>query len=656
MNTTPSQADHRRTIIGNRELKFLSVILVLALLNGVWYIAIVPPWQHYDEPNHFEYAWLLANRSGLPNAGDYDQGMRRAVAQSMIDYGFFEGLGFLPELDNTEQPIWIGGYSQLNDLPLYYLIASLPLRMFPDANVTSQLYALRSVSLLFFLVTVFASWRIASLLTPQRHSVRILLPFTLALLPGFVDIMTAVNNDSAAIAIFSLFLWAQLALIIKGFSIGRLIYAAIPAILAYWTKNTIYIAIPFFVISLLFSLSRKRFWRLSVWGVILAGIGVSLLFVLSWGDAALWDRNTLQESPTRAFISPAPVGEYALRLDISPDRSDRVSQIRQIIPPKVVRELGGRNVTLGAWIWSSQPVHVIPLRLADGGLHQADADPITLGTQPVFVAVQAKLPRKTDRAWVILLPWYEEMDTDVTIYFDGLVLAEGNKPLTIAPAFTNANSSQGVWGRKPFANLLRNASAESSWSQIRSWADELGSKLLPDNGRPSLVLYSLLDMKATGEYYDLTTSVLFRSFWAVFGWGHVFLLGHNPYQKLGVVTLVGMIGAIIALGRIKRAIQSHKWIDWEALGFLGMTLISVWGITWVRGSIYLFYRLYFPIARYAYPVIIPTMLILTVGLWEVLNRSSKKLHLPEWIPLSVYCAFFLFLDIYSLVSIHLFYT
>jgi hypothetical protein len=44
----------------------LIAILLLAAINGLFYIFIVPPWQHYDEPNHFEYIWLLA-AGKLPN-------------------------------------------------------------------------------------------------------------------------------------------------------------------------------------------------------------------------------------------------------------------------------------------------------------------------------------------------------------------------------------------------------------------------------------------------------------------------------------------------------------------------------------------------------------------------------------------------------------
>ena len=80
------------------EYFILSAILFLALVNGLLYVFIVPPWQHYDEPNHFEYVWLLADRSERPKPGDYDTGMRRDVARSMIEHKFYDGWGTPPDL------------------------------------------------------------------------------------------------------------------------------------------------------------------------------------------------------------------------------------------------------------------------------------------------------------------------------------------------------------------------------------------------------------------------------------------------------------------------------------------------------------------------------------------------------------------------------
>ena len=49
-----------------RETRVLGVILLLGLVHDLVYILFVPLWQHYDEPAHFEYAWLIANRGSLP--------------------------------------------------------------------------------------------------------------------------------------------------------------------------------------------------------------------------------------------------------------------------------------------------------------------------------------------------------------------------------------------------------------------------------------------------------------------------------------------------------------------------------------------------------------------------------------------------------------
>src|SRR5215211_3224079 len=68
------------------------LLLLIALAQGLLYLALMPPWQHYDEPTHFEYAWLIANREQLPRYPDTDPVMRREVAASMLEHGFFRYL------------------------------------------------------------------------------------------------------------------------------------------------------------------------------------------------------------------------------------------------------------------------------------------------------------------------------------------------------------------------------------------------------------------------------------------------------------------------------------------------------------------------------------------------------------------------------------
>src|SRR5512147_1989311 len=110
-----------------KDYQFLLIALMVGLTFGTLFVFLMPPWQHYDEPNHFEYVWLIAKQGKLPSPDDYDQSMRKAVATSMINHGFFKGMT-PPDLNLADGPIWIGTYSQLTNLPLYYIVAAIPLR------------------------------------------------------------------------------------------------------------------------------------------------------------------------------------------------------------------------------------------------------------------------------------------------------------------------------------------------------------------------------------------------------------------------------------------------------------------------------------------------------------------------------------------------
>ncbi|MBA3530942.1 MAG: hypothetical protein H0T73_03320, partial [Ardenticatenales bacterium] len=168
----------------------LFLVLAIALFQGLLYMFLLPPWQHYDEPTHFEYAWLLANRSGLPERGDEEQLMRREVAASMVAHHFYWNLTN-PDLLTDVGRIYIG-ISELPHPPVYYLLVSLPLRLARHLDFTTQLYLARSVSLLMFLLIILIGAYFARSLTGADHPLRWLLPLCMALLPPFVNQMTAV--------------------------------------------------------------------------------------------------------------------------------------------------------------------------------------------------------------------------------------------------------------------------------------------------------------------------------------------------------------------------------------------------------------------------------------------------------------------------------
>lgn len=141
-----------------------TLVLLIALAQALLYLALVPPWQHYDEPTHFEYAWLIANRDHLPTFGDSDLAMRRDVAASMLEHDFFRELQNMNSLKVDQVP-WIG-FSELQHPVTYYILLSLPLRFVRHLDIASQLYVARSVSLLLFVLTIAIVAAIMRDLTP----------------------------------------------------------------------------------------------------------------------------------------------------------------------------------------------------------------------------------------------------------------------------------------------------------------------------------------------------------------------------------------------------------------------------------------------------------------------------------------------------------
>ena len=254
----------------------LLLILLFGLVHGIIYVFTIPPWWHYDEAGHFEYSWLIANRPGWPHVNTYDEAMRRQVAESMLKSGFYSVQNYTPDLAGSA-PVWIGGNSQVGDPPAYYLLTSLPLRLLSHADINVQLYSMRLVSLVLLLLTLFLTWKIIGELFGQNHPLQWIVPVFMALLPGFLDTMTAASNDVGAVAAFTLFLWVSLRLMKQRLSLLRLVWVVLATALCYLTQKTVWIAVVILPLVALFAIFRGRTRRF-LW----AAIGLGSMVVSSW--------------------------------------------------------------------------------------------------------------------------------------------------------------------------------------------------------------------------------------------------------------------------------------------------------------------------------------------------------------------------------------
>jgi len=624
----------------------LLVFLLIALCQALLYTFLIPPWWHYDEPGHFEFAWQIVHFDHWPRPNEWDETVRRQIAASMLQYGYYKPLNYQPDLSGTE-PVFIGVAPQTTDYPLYYLIASLPLHFLSGADFAVQNRAVRLVSVTLFLITVWVTWKSVGELLPEGHPIQWMVTLFVILLPGFTDTMTAINDDAGAALAFSLFVWASLRIMRRGFSWQRLLGLILAISACFWTKNTAWPAVGFGPLVLLLSIFRGRA-RWIIWGMVLTGVTVALLFTLRWGDARFWYRGTSQDENTRMEYAHAPAGQYVFHLHYRAGQPQ--PWIGQFISAQQIRPLRKKIVTLGAWIWASEPVEIrMPvLRMAiykEDNFEYSPSQTISITTTPAFYLVSFKIPYAAENGWLEIIPSPTLKNNELHIYLDGIVLAEGTH--TGIPQFSDPFAQSGIWDGQPFRNHVRGASAEAAWF----WVNPSLNKIIQGKEFPfgslDILLSSLQDWPAQNAYYRNVISRLLWTFWGHPARDKVNLPG-TPliYELLQWVTAMGLLGAALFLWRKARS------IPWTEVTVLGLMVLVGWGITAIRGSGSLLMRYpLIPWARYAFPVIIPTALLLCTGWKEILGHLGHILRLSVPQQGLIFAIFMFTLDFFALLGI-----
>ena len=644
-------------------MKRIQLILILAMIHGLIYVFIIPPWQHYDEPGHFEYSWLIANRLKLPQVGDYDQDMRLSVGKSLIDSSFFAA-GKQPNLTDPSKPIWIG-ISQLIDPPLYYVIDAIPLLVLKGAAIDFQLYGGRIVSLLFLLLTVFCAYKITQELTPTDHPLQWMVPLFISALPAFVEFMTSINDFVAAIAIFSLWLFVSVKLI-KGFSFkyaGLLFLLTLACIL---TQKILYPVIAYLPIVFLLSIIPGKFKYLAWISTAIISFLVILL-VFRWGDAAFWLRTNNQDIPSRASIQENLNDSYILQGKVYPDSSwgniypSRNPGFFQLVPSDISSQLQGKTVTIGAWVWSTRNITGYGPGL-NSLLQVQDRwfgfKRVKLSNEPLFIASVVQLPEHQERLQIWLRTTAEESQ-DVTIYFSGIILVEGAWSVDTPPLLIDKEGSKGIWGSQTFTNLVRNPQFQQAWPYMEANLFQIISNKIQEL-KPvhiSSFLSLFLDIPGTKWYTASTGQVIFQTFWARFCWGQVPLITvpplFYPYQILSFITLMGFIGTLLTGFRLFKRYK-HEYLF--LLVIIGATLLVAlfYGVFIMGGA--LRYRAFIPTARYIFPAIIPISLILVLG-WQGISAWVTKLSkIPPKLMTILYWGFLIGLDLFSIASVLVYFT
>lgn len=616
--------------------KKLAIFLIIGLLHGLIYIFVTPPWWHHDEAGHFQVAWFIANHDRRPEWNEFDDALQTELLDSLEQYHIFDYTNYSPD-SGGELPYWLL-ISQADDPPLYHSLASLPLRLLKNKNLILQNRALRFLSLAFFLTLLWISWELGSEFFGVSHPLRSLTTLFLALLPGFVNEMTAISNDPLVTLFFAIFLLAIVRLLKYGFSWRNLILLSTSAIAGYYTKNTAWISVGLLTALILFFMPFYKRLKLIPWVTILVASLTLPLLIFQWGDARYWYGNAPFETDTRQFDANAPLRNYVLQLPYS-------DTLHQRIPVEFLKPLRTQTLTLGFWAWASKPVSITAPQIIfslSKGFISSDPQEVDLSPTPTFYLFFIDVPIDSGRGWLTIKPAIGDRQiTNISIYFDGIVLVNG-KQMQGQPQFTDFSGASGIWGGRSFENLIRNGSFEEAWLSFSPLAWDKVVKKIPFLSTSTLA--ALQDWQGSGWYFKRTLVTLNETFWGKFGPSTVPMLG-SPYiyQYLRYMGITGLLGAIIFTWfNIKR---SNKRI----LFFLGLGTLIIWGQTLLRGTAEMDGQIpLIPWTRYALPAILPTVMVLCTGWFAFLNEIGKKLNFPVlWLYL---LAFILSLDIISLLT------
>lgn len=621
---------------------FILILILASILHGLLYVFLIPPWQHYDEPGHVEYASLIAKEGRINNL-TRDNALLREILASMIDAEFYREFPSPPDLESLPDPVYIG-IPQVGDPPLYYILAALPIRLLKLDPINSQLYAMRILSLIFYVLTILISFLFSRIIFDKHPFAKIILPLFILFLPGLADLMTAASNDSPAIFLGAFFVFLAFKMIKNGFHGQEGTLLLITAAAIYFTKSSIWPILILLPIILIFSLFPKK--KVVAWILFLGGLVAGLAVVLDYGDAALWYRDTEQTENTRVSFSQNSYAGYAIQLKLEPDEE---YALYQKIPATEYDRIAGKKMILGAWIWADKSVTVqLPYLLVKERNHAGVAiaqEQAEISTRPELYYSEVLFPSETTSIYAALSPQIQK-DQDNMVYIHAPFLLPADE-ITEEGFFTQETLTDIAEFSEIYdRNIIRNSYQRFGWPRFSPF---IYNKLIKGNYQLQELpgfLY-ILDIKANAWYLRYSTAHIFRTFWAKFGWGNVNLLGRNPYRWILIPLIFWLAGSLFHF------INNINKVNWRLFVFSLLSLSILFLFALFAG--FAMGPLAFspiPVARFLYPgiLVFATILIAgVIGIKTIVQKITGR-NCP-WMVSAVFLFGMVVLDIMSIISL-----
>ena len=245
----------------NTKKPFSFIIVSFILICIIWSI-LIPPFEAPDESGHYGYVSFILNNSSLPKP-PYSWNEGGSLYQPPLYYlmlsPILKTFGKL-NYDNglRPNPKWVENRFQVANA----FIGSFKESIFSKNSNIRVVYLLRFVSILLATVTVFFTFKLASLIFLKHKNLVIFSTLLVAFNPQFIFHSSAITNDNLAILLTTLAIFLMVKTI-KGVKINPKTALALGLVvgLAIITKlNLLFLVVVIFIFLLM--LYREKYLQI----------------------------------------------------------------------------------------------------------------------------------------------------------------------------------------------------------------------------------------------------------------------------------------------------------------------------------------------------------------------------------------------------------
>lgn len=303
--------------------RLVLAVATVALLHGLLWTILIPPFQAPDETEHLAYAQYLAETARLPPKVGNPQYSSEEIAafNALGTVGITGAYGVKPpateaSADAAEAAVEVaeelprddgGGPSTASaQPPLAYALWAIPYRVGADGSILTRLWLMRLLSLACFVATAVGAALLARELLPSWRWAGMVGGLLVALQPAVAFIAVSINPDTLLFAVSTWALLVAVRSVRHGLTRRRALALGVLAGAGMVTKLTFAGLVPGLLLALVFGLRRARTDRVRLGATAIGAAAVLPVVYLAW--ALLQGRGLL---PVAAGTPVLPVEQQA---------------------------------------------------------------------------------------------------------------------------------------------------------------------------------------------------------------------------------------------------------------------------------------------------------------------------------------------------------